>query len=298
VDVSDLLRDLGGVARRSTLLRVVSRADIDRAVEAAQIVRDVRGLYALPDADMARRIAARLGGVLCLTSAALHHGWAVKTVPDRPHVLVSRGRKLSPSERRLAHVHIGEATPSLVRDGVTAPEPTLVQCLRRLPYDEALAIADSALRAGVGRSMLDRIADSARGPGSPQIRRVCERADGRAHNPFESALRAIAHEVPGLRVVPQVVITDGDGFVARPDLVDERLWLVIEADSFEWHGKRSALASDARRYNSLVVRGWIVLRFSYEDVMFHPEDVRRTLIAAVALAEMLSEVGRKGLPAA
>jgi hypothetical protein len=33
-------------------------------------------------------------------------------------------------------------------------------------------------------------------------------------------------------------------------------------------------------------------------VMFHPEDVRRTLIAAVALAEMLSEVGRKGLPAA
>jgi very-short-patch-repair endonuclease len=269
VDVSDLLRDLGGVARRSTLLRVVSRADIDRAVEAAQIVRDVRGLYALPDADMARRIAARLGGVLCLTSAALHHGWAVKTVPDRPHVLVSRGRKLSPSERRLAHVHIGEATPSLVRDGVTAPEPTLVQCLRRLPYDEALAIADSALRAG-----------------------------GRAHNPFESALRAIAHEVPGLRGVPQVVITDGDGFVARPDLVDERLWLVIEADSFEWHGKRSALASDARRYNSLVVRGWIVLRFSYEDVMFHPEDVRRTLIAAVALAEMLSEVGRKGLPAA
>jgi very-short-patch-repair endonuclease len=180
---------------------------------------------------------------------------------------------------------------------VTAPEVTLTQCLRRLPYDEALAVADSALRAGVGRSVLDRIAESARGPGSPQIRRVCTNADHRAANPFETALRAIAHDVPGLEVSPQVVIAD-NGFVARPDLVDARLWIVLEADSFEWHGKRSALASDARRYNALVIRGWLVLRFSFEDVMFHPEEVHRTLVAAVALAELLSEVGRNRIPAA
>jgi very-short-patch-repair endonuclease len=93
-----------------------------------------------------------------------------------------------------------------------------------------------------------------------------------------------------------VVISDE--FTARPDLVDERLWLVLEADSFEWHGKRSALASDARRYNLLVVRGWIVLRFSYEDVMFQPDEVRRVLLAAVQLAELLSEVGRSRLRAA
>jgi very-short-patch-repair endonuclease len=144
---------------------------------------------------------------------------------------------------------------------------------------------------------LDRIAEQVRGPGSPQVRRVCRNADERAANPFESTLRAIAHDVPGLDVVPQVVIADGD-FTARPDLVDERLWLVLEADSFEWHGKRSALASDARRYNLLVVRGWIVLRFTYEDVMFRADEVRQTLSAAVALAELLSEVGRDLLPAA
>jgi very-short-patch-repair endonuclease len=297
VDVSDLLRDLGGVARRSTLLRVVERREVENALTVGAIVRDARGLYALPDADLARRVATRLGGVLCLSSAALAHGWAVKTVPDTPHVLVSRGRKVPADARRLAHVHIGDPPRERVRDGVTDAALTLEQCLRRLPYDEALAVADSALREGVGQGVLDRIAETTRGPGSPRIRRVCAHADGRAANPFESALRAIAHEVPGLSVQPQVTIADGD-FSARPDLVDQQLWMVLEADSFEWHGKRSALASDARRYNLLVIRGWIVLRFSYEDVMFHHDDVRGVLLAAVDLAELLGEVGRRRTPAA
>ena len=107
MDVSDLLRDLGGVARRSTLLRVVERAELEGAVASGLVVRDARGLYALPGADEARRIAARLGGALCLTSAALEHGWAVTTVPAKRHVLVSRGRKLPSHARRLAHVHVG-----------------------------------------------------------------------------------------------------------------------------------------------------------------------------------------------
>jgi very-short-patch-repair endonuclease len=297
MDVSDLLRDLGGVARRSTLLRLAGRADLQRAVDAGLVVRDGRGLYALPDADVARRIAARLGGALCLTSAAVAHGWAVKALPDRPHVLVSRGRKLSPDARSLAHIHIGDPARERIGSNVTDPALTLEQCLRQLAYDEALAVADSALRAGFGRRELERIADQARGPGSPQMRAVALRADPRADNPYESTLRAIAHGVPGLEVTPQLVISDG-GFVVRPDLVDPRLWVVMEADSFAWHGSRPALVADARRYNGLVVRGWMVLRFAYEDVMFHPADVRDVLVSAVALAELLSQVGRGPLRAA
>jgi hypothetical protein len=48
----------------------------------------------------------------------------------------------------------------------------------------------------------------------------------------------------------------------------------------------------------LVVRGWIVLRFCYEDVMFHPDDVRSVIVSAVELAELLKEVGRPRLHAA
>lgn len=287
--VAEVLAELGGIARRSALLRVVDRADLDRAVAAGDVVRDARGLYAIPGVDDGARAAARLGGVLSLTSAALAHGWAVKTLPDRPHVAVSRGRKVDPNQT-FAHVHRAELRSDQIDDGRTCVETTVEQCLRLLPYDEALAVADSARREGVGDSVFERIADTAKGPGAPQIRRVCRNSSGKAANPFESVLRAITEDVPGLAVRPQVPITDGD-FAVRPDLVDERLRVVLEADSFEWHGKRSALASDCRRYNMLVINGWIVLRFCYEDVMFHPDEVRRVLLAVVALAELLSEVG-------
>lgn len=286
LSVVEHLERLGGVARRKALLQWVDRGALERALAVGDVVRDARGRYALPDADAGLRAAAQLGGALCLTSAALRHGWAVKTLPDRPHVAVSRGRRV-PRGQQVAHVYRSELGPQDVDGLVTVPEVTLEQCLRRLPFDEALAVADSARREGVGQQTFDRIAAGATGPGSAQVKRVARECSPRAANPFESALRSICKDVPGLSVRPQITIGDGD-FSVRPDLVDERLRIVLEADSFEWHGKRSALASDARRYNELVTRGWIVLRFSYEDVMFHPDEVRRVLVAAVALAELLS----------
>jgi len=64
--------------------------------------------------------------------------------------------------------------------------------------------------------------------------------------------------------------------------VDERLGIVLEADSFEWHGSRAALRKDARRYDQLAVRGWLVLRFAWEHVMSEQDWVRSILETAVA----------------
>jgi very-short-patch-repair endonuclease len=292
VDIVDLLGDLGGVARRRSLLTVVGRAELERAVDAGRVLRDRRGLYVLPDVDLGVRAAAHLGGALGLTSAALRHGWAVAVVPALPHVVVSRGRRLPVDAHDVAVVHRAELTSSQVRDGVIVEEVALEQCLRWLPYSEALAVADSALREGFGRRRLDALAEQVRGPGSRQVRLVCGRADGRAANPFESTLRAISHSVPGLRLTPQQWVTDG-AWGVRPDLVDDYLRIVVEADSFEFHGKRSALVSDTRRYNMLVVAGWMVLRFCYEDVMHRPGWVQGVLTDATALAELL----RKQVPA-
>ncbi len=293
---SERLRELGGVATRGSLLRTCDRGDLDRAVAAGDIVRIARGRYALAVVDEADRAAARVGGVLALTSAALHHGWALKNVPDRPQVMLSRGRRVKPSERGV-DIHRAELAPEDVEDGVTTVEVTLAHCLRRLPFDEALAVADSALRSGVPRSVLTRVAEAARGPGSPQMRRVARLASPEAANPFESVLRAIAADVPGLRVRPQVTVRE-PGIVARPDLVDLDSRIILEADSFEWHGGRAQLSADARRYDLLVVHGWLVLRFSYEHVMLQPDFVRRVLLAAVALAERMREVGLLTSPAA
>lgn len=102
-------------------------------------------------------------------------------------------------------------------------------------------------------------------------------------------MRAIALEVGGLMVRPQVTIRTPD-IVVRPDLVDDQLRIVLEADSFAWHGGRAQLSADARRYDLLVVSGWLVLRFSYEHVMLQPQFVRRVLEAAVAPAARMKQV--------
>lgn len=290
MSVVEWLAELGGVATWGTLVRVTSRADVERATRAGDIVQVARGRYVLPSVAAGPRAAHRAGGVLSYASAALHWGWEVKQAPRRIHVTVPRWR---PRDRGSdVQIHRANLKPTDVDGLATSQEVTLLHCLRTLPFDEALAIADSALRHGFGQMALERIADGARGPGARQVRRVAAEASELPANPFESVLRAIALDISGLSVRPQVTITV-PGMTARSDLVDERLRVVLEADSFEWHGGRQRLAEDSRRYNRLVVGGWIVLRFAWEDVMHDPDYVRTVLTGVVALAETLNK-GRCG----
>ncbi len=276
-----MLRELGGVATRAVLVRATSRLAVDHALESGTIVVPARGRYTLPAADEAIAAAHARSAVLSLTSAAIHHGWAVKTVPEQPHITVPRGRKAPRDGWGPVQVHYADIDPADLAGIATGKVLTLLQCLRTLPYDEALAIADSALRADDGPALRQAVA-LARGRGAARVRAVARDARAEAANPFESCLRAIANQVPGLSVSPQVLITSVQPW-CRPDLVDVDLHLILEADSFAWHGDRQALARDAKRYNLLVADGWLVLRFSWEDVMFDPDYVRSVLEAVVAL---------------
>jgi very-short-patch-repair endonuclease len=283
IDVARVLAELGGVGTRARLVRATSRARVDSALRSGAIVAAARGRYVLPAVDEARRKAAEVSGLLSLTNAALFHGWEVKTVPERPHVTGPRKRRVAPDRRAGIELHFFDVHPDDVAEAIaTGVELTLTQCLTRLPFDEALAVADSALRHGVTPATLRRVAHAARGPGAPQARRIAALASGEAANPFESVLRAICLDVPGLSVRPQLLILTS-GSAARPDLVDDDLRIVLEAVSFAWHGDRAALRRDARRYNLLVSDGWLVLRFAWEDVMFDAAYVRSVLVSLVSL---------------
>ncbi len=153
---------------------------------------------------------------------------------------------------------------------------TVVDCCLDLPFDEALSVVDSALRSGLPRRMLVAAA-SALGP-RHRVRalHVVRLGSAKAANPFESVLRAIALQDAGTTWDPQHRIRYDD-FYARVDLADETLELVLEADSFEFHGERAALSRDCERYDELVSRGWLVLRFTWEQVMLRPSWVARVI---------------------
>jgi very-short-patch-repair endonuclease len=281
VSVVESLERLGGVATRGALIAATDRIRVDRALEVGDIVVLARGRYALPEVDASRAAAHRLSGAVSWRSAAQLHEWELLHVPDRPEITVPASRKVAPSQRSGVVIHRGDLHESEVDDGVATRARTLVDCMRGLPFGEALAVADSALRHGFSARLLGGLAEGAHGPGSRQMRRVASLASADKANPFESGLHAIAAQVPGLRVRPQVSIYD-PGFLGRPDLVDERLKIILEADSFVWHGSRGALRRDAARYTEFGVRGWLVLRFAWEHVMFEADWVLSVLAAAVA----------------
>lgn len=272
----DALARLGGVATLKELTQLVSRAKVRTAVRAGRVVKVRHGSYALPGVPPPD-VLTRVGGVRSHLSAAQHWGWKVKHPPERPCVTVPR----SYSGPRPDHVelHWGTLAPGALRDGVTSPVRTVIDCARAYDFDVALCVADSALRSGrVTKAQLIAAALASPRTGRGSALRVARAADGRAANPFESALRAIALEVPGLAVEPQQWV----GEEGRADLLDRRLGLVIEADSFEFHSSREDLRRDVRRYTGFVRLGYAVIRFTWEDVMLRPGYVRRVLLDMVA----------------
>ncbi len=275
----EALERLGGTSDTATLLQLTTRGALQRSLRGGEVLRVARGRYALTTAAEGLKAAARLTGTASHLSAASHHGWELATRPERPAVIVPRTRKVPPERRHGVDLRWRDLLPREVHDRVTEHHRTVLDCARDLDFVEALAVADSALRhRDVDKERLLDLAAALPTNGRNQAIRVATEASPLAANPFESALRAIALDVPGLDLRPQVWIEER-GFRGRPDLVDRRRRLVVEADSFAFHGTRKALRRDCERYNALVVRGWTVLRFAWEHVMFERDYVRDCLMA-------------------
>ena len=281
--VEEVLRRLGGCATWSELREHVSARAIRRADRRFEIIKAARGRYTLLEVEEQRAVAASRTATLSHLSAAVAHGWKVKTVPEVAWVTVRRQRNLGP-DRDGIRAFWADLDEADLTAGITSPLRTVVDCARVLPFDEALAVADSALRnADVGVEELRTAAAATRGPGASRIRRVARHADARAANPFESVLRALCLEV-GLDLTPQLVVSES-GLFAIVDLGNEELRLAIEAEGYETHGTRDGLRRDCRRHTDLAVWGWASLRFTYEDVMFDQDRTRWALRAWLDVRE-------------
>ncbi|HEY4268021.1 MAG TPA: hypothetical protein VGM94_07525 [Galbitalea sp.] len=230
---------------------------------------------------------------MSMRTAAQQHGWGLKQVPALPDVTFARTRRLDARARAMVVPHWSEIDERDVTAGATGVQRTLIDCMRMLPLDESLPILDSAVRADdVSPDDVRRIADSMNGRGRTRARGVAALVDGRCTNPFESTLRAIGSTVPGLGLVPQLGIKISERRTLHPDLADPALGLIVEAESFAWHGKSAALTRDCWRYNTFTLLGWTVIRFSWFQVMQRREYVLGALEEASRLLHRHANVAR------
>ncbi len=292
MDVISRVTLLGGACHRSTLLETHSRADLDRALAAGDLIRTGRGRYALGNARDFVVTASRVGGIASHRSAALFHGWALPHLPERPDVSFPRNRHLSSGARRLVVPHWVDLHDADVEGIVTSRRRTLVDCMRNLPLHDSVPIVDEAIRADdFTHRDVKAIAQSTQGRGRARIMAVAEEATSKAANEFESLLRAHTALVPGLDLQAQPPVRiPGTTKLIHPDLGDPLRKIAVEAESFEWHGKSAQLTRDCRRYNQLTLMGWILVRFSWYQVHFEPAYVRETLLGVVDLARRRANV--------
>lgn len=273
---------MGGFATRAGLLAAgVTDARLRTATKQGRVVRLRRGVYGLglPDGiEHLRAAAVSLRAVVSHDSAALLWGLELAHQPT-PAISVPRNR--GRARYRGVQVHRRTVDETEVRDGmrVTTVLRTVLDCAATLTLEDAVVVAESALRQGlVTLEELREAATRVRGRQAKRVRRVVALADPASGSVLETLLRILlvcAGLAPDLT---QFTVRDWRGRrIARVDFVYLKARLIVEADGFEFHRERADYRKDRRRANAFCLADWGLLRFSYEDVRFFPDYVIETV---------------------
>ncbi|HEX5016729.1 MAG TPA: DUF559 domain-containing protein [Actinomycetes bacterium] len=163
---------------------------------------------------------------------------------------------------------------------LTAPPRTLADCLRFLPRHQASTILDrSQQRGGVDLTAVARLL-TPRGRGTRQARMLLAAADGTAFA-AERLLAAMMRDAGLEGWTPNFRLRLGER-IAVIDFAFVQQKVAIEVDGFAYHSDVERFKDDRSRQNALVNAGWVVLRFTWHDLVSEPERVIDEIRLALA----------------
>ena len=76
----------------------------------------------------------------------------------------------------------------------------------------------------------------------------------------------------------QFIVLDDGGPAIRVDFVWRDQRVIVEADSRKWHSSKQRQEIDRRRDQRLTAAGWRVIRTSWRQMTFQPDELRRALV--------------------
>lgn len=270
IPLEEWMRQHDGIAHTASLRDAgYSRHTIRKAVAGGHLIR-IRRLW-LADARCTpeRRAAAAIGGrVTCITAARTSGLWNASS--DHLHVAVSSHASRFDRGEAIVHWSSGPI-PVTARETEEPLFNVLFHVARCLEPVHALAVWESALRQRkVTPEELLRIRW-----GSAETERFASIAGALSDSGVETHFVWLMRTI-GV-VVRQQVWIEGHRVDA---LIGERL--IVQIDGFEHHSlardRRRDIHADAR----LVLRGYTVLRFDYQQVLFDHDHVTQTVRIAIA----------------
>ena len=291
------MRQQHGLIRRSQALEdSMTSAQIEQRLRTGQWERVARGVYRHAATDQTR--LSRLLAV-CLahnalashrSAAALHSidGYSL----DRIEVVVAakrspvvKGAKLYKSAQMdLARPTVRKSVP-VTGLGRTVLDVAAVVTRRQLDNTIDSVIRDGQLRLWDLYDVLVSHARRGRN-GCAALRAALDARLGDDRVPLSS----------WSRMVSDLLVADGldrpcfeypihapdGGFIAQVDLAYPDRLLAIELDSVRWHHNLHNFGHDRRRRNRLLLAGWDVLNFTWDDYSRRPDQLCAAVAAALA----------------
>ncbi|WP_298867600.1 type IV toxin-antitoxin system AbiEi family antitoxin domain-containing protein [uncultured Microbacterium sp.] len=272
-DIAEWMRQHHGIAHTRDLREAgFSRHTVGKAADAGMLQRVHRTWLVAPYCSPARRAAAELSGrATCVSAAELQGLWTPDSADIHlwlpPTTTTERGR-----EHPGLLLHWARPPVPVARFDTEEPVlNVLFHVARCLEPKLAATVWESALRKSmVTLSQLRRTQWR-----SPAAQTVLRQVGAQSDSGIETIFLRIARSC-GVRVQQQVLI-DGHPVDA---LIGERL--VVQIDGFEFHGEAKDRRKDLRQDARLVLLGYTVLRFDYQQIMFDMRHVQETILNAIA----------------
>jgi hypothetical protein len=222
------------------------------------------------------------------TAAALHAFEGFRLAPPY-HVVTTRRRNV----RRIGVVvHTSEHLMPLDRESVagnpvTAPARTLIDLSAIAPREALSAALDGALRDGlISEEFLHGRIMALRGKGRygiPTLLGVIEGVEitSGAHSWLERELMRMLAAAGAPMPLPQQVLGRRGDRLIRVDFRFPGTSVVVEVLGYRWHRTGAQLRIDAERTTRLALNGYIVLQFTYSDVVERPGYVVQLILEAL-----------------
>jgi very-short-patch-repair endonuclease len=281
------VQQYGVLSRRQALIAGLTDEGIMRRLKAQEWRRLFAGVYGLPGAPdrweqrlMAAVLHAGPGAVAARRAAGML--WELEGVAcDVAEVSTPRHLRSTKGVRARIVEDMDRSDVAVRRSiPVTSAARTLVD-LAGATSEQALEIAlEDALRRGLTSvehlaATLERLGSQGR-RGAGRLRRLLE-ARGSGERPTESALETRLGRVIRKSALPRPVrqhsVWQGATFVARVDYAYPEIRLAVEGDGYRYHTGRAAWRRDLERMNALIAAGWVVLRFTWDDVVHRSASV-------------------------
>lgn len=204
------------------------------------------------------------------------------------HVVVSRGRNI----QRLGHVVHTTTKLDLIDQftldatPLTTPTRTLIDLARELPPDKLATTVEFGLTSGkTSEEYLHRRIAALRSSGlygTPKLLEAMEGYErtrgGQSWLEREFLYLVATTKLP--RPMSQQTLTSTAGKMVRVDFTFDRR-VVVEVLGYRWHRSKGQMQRDSERLNRLLLDGYLVLQFTYDDITQRPDDVIRVLSEAL-----------------